>query len=148
VTIRGDISSQFTTGLLVALGARGKPAAVSIEGELTSKPYVELTLAAMAQFGVAVAREGWQRFVLDAGEGYRSPGVVRVEGDASTASYFLAAGALGGGTGARRGRGTREHAGRRPLRARPRSHGRAHHLGRRLDRERRPPRRSKPSTST
>jgi len=97
VTIRGDISSQFTTGLLVALGARGAPAVVRIEGELTSKPYVELTLAAMAQFGVAVARDGWQRFTLEAGEGYRSPGVVRVEGDASSASYFLAAGALGGG---------------------------------------------------
>jgi len=97
VTIRGDISSQFTTGLLVALGARGLPAVVRIEGELISKPYVELTLAEMARFGAAVAREGWERFSLEAGEGYRSPGVVAVEGDASSASYFLAAGALGGG---------------------------------------------------
>ena len=97
VTVRGDISSQFTTGLLVALGARGTRAVVRIEGDLISKPYVELTLDAMAQFGVAVAREGWERFDLDDGGGYRSPGVVRVEGDASSASYFLAAGALGGG---------------------------------------------------
>ena len=97
VTIRGDISSQFTTGLLVALGARGMPAVVHVEGDLISKPYVELTLSEMARFGVAVAREGWERFSLEAGEGYRSPGVVAVEGDASSASYFLAAGALGGG---------------------------------------------------
>jgi 3-phosphoshikimate 1-carboxyvinyltransferase len=97
VSIRGNISSQFTTGLLVALGARGLPAVVRIEGDLISKPYVELTLAEMARFGVRVAREGWERFSLEAGEGYRSPGVVAVEGDASSASYFLAAGALGGG---------------------------------------------------
>jgi 3-phosphoshikimate 1-carboxyvinyltransferase len=97
VSIRGNISSQFTTGLLVALGARGLPAVVRIEGDLISKPYVELTLAEMARFGVRVAREGWERFSLEAGGGYRSPGVVAVEGDASSASYFLAAGALGGG---------------------------------------------------
>jgi 3-phosphoshikimate 1-carboxyvinyltransferase len=97
VTIRGDISSQFTSGLLMALGATGLAASVAIEGELISKPYVELTLASMAQFGVRVAREGWERFRIPAGSGYVSPGTVRVEGDASSASYFLAAGILGGG---------------------------------------------------
>jgi 3-phosphoshikimate 1-carboxyvinyltransferase len=95
--IRGDISSQFTSGLLMALGARGERAVVEIDGELISKPYVELTLASMEQFGVRVGRQGWERFQIPAGEGYASPGVVHVEGDASSASYFLAAGILGGG---------------------------------------------------
>jgi len=97
VTIRGNVSSQFTTGLLVALGARGLPASVRIDGELVSAPYVELTLAAMSAFGVRVEREAWRRFTVPGGEGYVSPGVLQVEGDASSASYFLAAGALGGG---------------------------------------------------
>jgi 3-phosphoshikimate 1-carboxyvinyltransferase len=97
ITIRGDISSQFTSGLLIALGAAGRAATIEIEGDLTSKPYVELTLASMAQFGVRVGREGWKRFRIPAGGGYVSPGTVRVEGDASSASYFLAAGVLGGG---------------------------------------------------
>ena len=95
--IRGDISSQFTSGLLIALGAAGEGATVEIEGDLTSKPYVELTLASMAQFGVRVGREGWERFRIPPGKGYSSPGTVTVEGDASSASYFLAAGLLGGG---------------------------------------------------
>ena len=97
IAIRGDISSQFTSGLLIALGATGRAATIEIEGDLTSKPYVELTLASMAQFGVRVGREGWERFRIPAGGGYVSPGTVRVEGDASSASYFLAAGVLGGG---------------------------------------------------
>jgi 3-phosphoshikimate 1-carboxyvinyltransferase len=95
--IRGDISSQFTSGLLMALGATGEPAIVEIDGDLVSKPYVELTLASMARFGVRVGREGWERFRIPAGGGYVSPGTVAVEGDASSASYFLAAGTLGGG---------------------------------------------------
>ena len=97
IAIRGDISSQFTSGLLIALGATGRAATVEIEGDLTSKPYVELTLASMAQFGVRVGRDGWERFRIPGGGGYVSPGTVRVEGDASSASYFLAAGVLGGG---------------------------------------------------
>ncbi len=95
--IRGDISSQFTSGLLIALGAGGEAASVEIEGELTSKPYVEITLASMEQFGVRIGREAWERFRIPAGKGYASPGTVAVEGDASSASYFLAAGLLGGG---------------------------------------------------
>jgi 3-phosphoshikimate 1-carboxyvinyltransferase len=97
IRIRGEISSQFTSGLLMALGATGRAASVEIEGDLVSKPYVELTLAAMEQFGVRVGREGWERFRIPAGQGYQSPGTLLVEGDASSASYFLAAGVLGGG---------------------------------------------------
>ncbi|HRD90704.1 MAG TPA: bifunctional 3-phosphoshikimate 1-carboxyvinyltransferase/cytidylate kinase [Accumulibacter sp.] len=97
VRLRGDVSSQFLSGLLMALPLRGVETTVEIVGELISRPYVEMTLATMAHFGVAVQRDGWQRFTVAAGSVYRSPGVVHVEGDASSASYFLALGAIGGG---------------------------------------------------
>jgi len=67
-----------------------------VQGELISKPYVEITLNVMKRFGVEVKRTGWRYFDVPAGS-YRSPGKIHVEGDASSASYFLAAGALGGG---------------------------------------------------
>ena len=97
LAIRGNISSQFTSGVLMALGWSGEGATVAIEGDLISKPYVDLTLNLMERFGVKVAREGWSSFSIPAGGGYESPGEVLVEGDASSASYFLALGALGGG---------------------------------------------------
>ncbi|NML26072.1 bifunctional 3-phosphoshikimate 1-carboxyvinyltransferase/cytidylate kinase [Zoogloea dura] len=99
VSVRGNVSSQFLTGLLQAapLVARDKPLVIEVEGELISRPYVEITLNLMERFGVSVQREGWNRFIVAAGQAYRSPGRIAVEGDASTASYFLAAGALGGG---------------------------------------------------
>lgn len=97
VRVRGTVSSQYLTGLLLALGATGGGVRLEVEGDLISKPYVEMTLALMRRFGVEVAREGWGAFVVPAGARYRSPGEVAVEGDASSASYFLAAGLLGGG---------------------------------------------------
>ncbi|MCK6376335.1 MAG: bifunctional 3-phosphoshikimate 1-carboxyvinyltransferase/cytidylate kinase [Zoogloea sp.] len=99
VSVRGNVSSQFLTGLLQAapLVARDKPLVIDVEGELISRPYVEITLNLMERFGVIVQREGWSRFIVPAGQRYVSPGRIAVEGDASTASYFLAAGALGGG---------------------------------------------------
>lgn len=96
VRIRGDVSSQFLTALLMALPISGETTTIEVVGELISKPYIEITLNLMARFGVEVEREGWQRFVVP-GHTYRSPGVIHVEGDASSASYFLAAGAVGGG---------------------------------------------------
>ena len=95
--IRGDVSSQFVSGLLMALPLARQDAVVEVDGELVSKPYVDLTIAQMAQFGVAVERDAWKRFRIDGGARYASPGNLQVEGDASSASYFLAAGALGGG---------------------------------------------------
>jgi 3-phosphoshikimate 1-carboxyvinyltransferase len=96
IRVRGDVSSQFLTALLLALplvpSAQG--ATIEVEGELISRPYVEITLNLMARFGVAVQREGWSRFAIAAGSAYRSPEEIRVEGDASSASYFIAAGAL------------------------------------------------------
>lgn len=96
VSIRGNVSSQFLTALLMALPMTGRTTEVEVIGELISKPYIEITLNLMARFGVTVAREGWQKFTLAANQNYHSPGVIQVEGDASSASYFLAAGALGG----------------------------------------------------
>jgi 3-phosphoshikimate 1-carboxyvinyltransferase len=97
IRLRGDVSSQFLTALLMALPLTGQAAVIEMTTELISRPYIEITLNLMARFGVQVQREGWQRFALAAGQRYRSPGVLHVEGDASAASYFLAAGAIGGG---------------------------------------------------
>ncbi len=97
VQVRGDVSSQFLTGLLMALPLLGHTVSVEVVGELISRPYIEITLAMMARFGVAVERDGWRRFAVFGGRHYRSPGIIHVEGDASSASYFLAAGAIGGG---------------------------------------------------
>src|SRR5688572_288252 len=94
--VRGDVSSQFLTALLMALPLSGRAARIEVQGELISKPYVELTLNVMQRFGVNVKRTGWRYFDVPAGT-YVSPGKAYVEGDASSASYFLAAGALGGG---------------------------------------------------
>ena len=96
IRVRGDVSSQFLTAMLLALPlvAHSAPAVIEVEGELISKPYVEITLNLLARFGVAVRREGWRRFTIPAGASYRSPGRIRVEGDASSASYFIAAGAI------------------------------------------------------
>ena len=94
--VRGDVSSQFLTALLMALPLGGKPARIEVQGELISKPYVDITLNVMKRFGIEVKRTGWRYFDVPAGI-YRSPGKIFVEGDASSASYFLAAGAIGGG---------------------------------------------------
>jgi 3-phosphoshikimate 1-carboxyvinyltransferase len=96
VKVRGDVSSQFLTALLMALPLAGRDGRISVQGELISKPYVEITLNVMQRFGIAVKRTGWKSFDVPAGT-YASPGQIFVEGDASSASYFLAAGALGGG---------------------------------------------------
>jgi len=95
--VRGDVSSQFLTGLLMALPLLKRTVTVEVVGELISKPYIEITLAMMARFGVVVQRKGWQSFTVAAGSCYVSPTEIFVEGDASSASYFLAAGAIGGG---------------------------------------------------
>ncbi len=97
VSVRGDVSSQYLTALLMALPLLDREITVDVIGELISKPYIEITLAMMARFGVSVQRDGWRSFTVAAGSRYKSPGVIYVEGDASSASYFLAAGAIGGG---------------------------------------------------
>ena len=98
IRVRGDVSSQFLTALLLALPlvALERAIVVEVDGELISRPYVEITLNLQRRFGVAIEREGWQRFTIAPQPGgYRSPGDIHVEGDASSASYFIAAGAIG-----------------------------------------------------
>ena len=101
VRVPGSVSSQFLTAVLMAaplaVKQTGRALTIEVVGELISRPYIELTLNLMARFGVAVEREGLERFVVSPVAQYRSPGIVHVEGDASSASYFLAMGAIGGG---------------------------------------------------
>ena len=96
IRVRGDVSSQFLTALLMALPlvARTQDVVIEVAGELISKPYIHITLELLARFGIRVAHEQWQRFVIPAGCQYRSPGQIHVEADASSASYFIALGAL------------------------------------------------------
>ena len=102
IRVRGDVSSQFLTALLLALPLAAGHADVSIEvdGELISKPYVEITLKLLGRFGIAVRRDGFRRFVIPQGSRYATPGDVHVEGDASSASYFVALGAIAAHGGA------------------------------------------------
>ena len=95
VRVRGDVSSQFLTSLLMALPLTWKDSRIEVQGELISKPYVEITLNVMHRFGVDVKRTGWRFFSIPALP-YVSPGKIFVEGDASSASYFLAAGSAAG----------------------------------------------------
>jgi 3-phosphoshikimate 1-carboxyvinyltransferase len=103
IPVRGDVSSQFLTALLMALPLAAQARAITIEvvGELISKPYIEITLNLLARYGIAVERQGWQRFVIPAGSRYQSPGSIHVEADASSASYFIALGAMANGSGIR-----------------------------------------------
>ena len=95
IKVRGDVSSQFLTALLMALPLVAKAdIEIHVQGELISRPYIEITLNLLARFGVAVQRDGWQRFTIPAGCSLRSPGDVQVEADASSASYFIALGAI------------------------------------------------------
>jgi len=98
IKVRGDVSSQFLTALLLALPLVSQDQALTIEvvGELISKPYIEITLNLLARFGIKVERQGWERFVIPLGSRYQSPGEIHVEADASSASYFIAAGAIAG----------------------------------------------------
>ena len=96
IQIRADVSSQFLTALLMALPLTKRETTIEVIGELISKPYIEITLNLMAKFGANVKRNGWQSFTIAANAKYVSPKQIFVEGDASSASYFLAAGAIGG----------------------------------------------------
>lgn len=95
IQVRGDVSSQFLTALLLALPlVATQDIVIAVQGELISKPYIEITLNLLARFGIAVQRQGWQKFTIPAGSRYQSPGHIHVEADASSASYFIALGAI------------------------------------------------------
>jgi 3-phosphoshikimate 1-carboxyvinyltransferase len=100
IPVRGDVSSQFLTALLMALPLVARcDIAIDVVGELISKPYIAITLNLLARFGVQVRREGWSRFTIPAGSRLVSPGDLHVEADASSASYFIALGAIAPGSG-------------------------------------------------
>lgn len=98
VEVDGSVSSQFLTALLMTAPLAPQDTTIAIKGELVSKPYIDITLHLMKTFGVNVENHNYQRFVVRGGQQYQSPGDYLVEGDASSASYFLAAGAIKGGT--------------------------------------------------
>jgi 3-phosphoshikimate 1-carboxyvinyltransferase len=99
LSVRGNVSSQFLTALLMVapLMATEHAVTIEVEGELISKPYIEITLNLMRRFGVVVEQDEWKSFTIPSGVRYQSPGNIHVEGDASSASYFMAAGAIAGG---------------------------------------------------
>ena len=97
VRVRGTVSSQFVSALLIALPLLRRPVTLELEGETISRPYIALTVALQRRFGLTIEQPDERTFFLSGAHGYRSPGVLHVEGDASSASYFLAAGAIGGG---------------------------------------------------
>lgn len=98
VSIKGNISSQFLTAMLMAAPLCRDDLEILVTGELVSKPYILITLDVMQKFGIQVENYDYQRFVIKAGQQYISPEEYMVEGDASSASYFLAAAAIAGGT--------------------------------------------------
>jgi len=104
IRVRGDVSSQFLTALLLALPlAAANDIVIEVVGELISKPYIEITLNLLARFGIQVHRDGWERFTIPAGSRYSSPGDIPVEADASSASYFIALGAIATGVSGKDG---------------------------------------------
>jgi 3-phosphoshikimate 1-carboxyvinyltransferase len=107
IQVRGDVSSQFLTALLMALPLAAKTQDIVIEvvGELISKPYIDITLNLLARYGITVKRDGWQRFTIPQGCSYQSPGTIHVEADASSASYFIALGAIAEGDSSKGSKG-------------------------------------------
>lgn len=98
VDVDGSVSSQFLTALLMTAPLAPEDTVIRIKGDLVSKPYIDITLNLMKTFGVEIENQHYQQFVVKGGQSYQSPGTYLVEGDASSASYFLAAAAIRGGT--------------------------------------------------
>jgi 3-phosphoshikimate 1-carboxyvinyltransferase len=98
ITVDGSVSSQFLTALLMSAPLFEQDTSIIISGDLVSKPYIDITLHIMERFGIAVENKNYQQFVIKGQQQYQTPGHFMVEGDASSASYFLAAGAIKGGT--------------------------------------------------
>ena len=104
IKVRGDVSSQFLTALLMALPlVATRDIVIEVVGQLISRPYIEITLNLLSRFGINVQRDDWQRFTIPKGSSYRSPGDIYVEADASSASYFVALGAIAAASPGSRG---------------------------------------------
>ena len=98
VSVRGNVSSQYLTAILLSAPLARRDMVINVEGDLVSKPYIDMTVAVMRRFGATVEADGYRQFRVPGGQGYQSPGSALVEGDASSATYFLAAAAIKGGT--------------------------------------------------
>ena len=98
VSVRGNVSSQYLTAILLSAPLAREDMVIDVVGDLVSKPYIDMTVAVMRRFGANVEADGYQQFRVAGGQGYQSPGSALVEGDASSATYFLAAAAIRGGT--------------------------------------------------
>ena len=94
--VRGDISSQYLSAILMVAPYANTDVCIDVEGQLVSKPYIEMTLAVMRQFGVECESQELRQFTISAGQTYRGRAYA-IEPDASAASYFLAAAAITGG---------------------------------------------------
>ena len=143
--VKGDVSSQFLSGLLMALPGSNHLTTVEVEGTLVSLPYVTMTLAVMEAFGVRVGNRKNRRF--DVHPGHYTGRPYAIEPDASAASYFFALAAITGGTVTVEGLGTDERPGRHGVRRRPGAHG-LHASSGRPTRRPSPAARSGGSTST
>ena len=108
--VAGDTSSQFVSSLLLSAPGASGPVEIEVEGEVASKPYIEITLDVMRDLGVPVEREGYRRFRIPAGSKYQSK-VYKIEADGASANYFLAMAAATGGKARVRGVGSRSHQG-------------------------------------
>jgi 3-phosphoshikimate 1-carboxyvinyltransferase len=95
--VRGNISSQYLSAILMVAPYARHDVRIEVEGELVSRPYVEMTLQVMRQFGVEVVAPSLAEFCVSAGQTYAAQEYA-IEPDASAASYFLAAAAIAGGT--------------------------------------------------
>ena len=98
VSVRGNVSSQYLTAILLSAPLARQDMVIDVVGDLVSKPYIDMTVAVMRRFGATVESDGYEQFRVAGGRGYQSPGGALVEGDASSATYFLAAAAIKGGT--------------------------------------------------
>ena len=98
IAIEGTISSQYLTALLMMAPLAEQDSIIHIIGELVSKPYIDITLKMMSDFGITIENDNYQSFIIKGKQHYISPGEYLVESDASSASYFLAAAAIAGGT--------------------------------------------------
>jgi 3-phosphoshikimate 1-carboxyvinyltransferase len=97
VSVAGNISSQYISSLLLAGPYSSEGIEIIVEGDLVSKPYVDLTLDVMKAFGIESPYDGYERFMVPSGKKYK-PRIFTIEGDVSSASYFWAAAAVTGGT--------------------------------------------------
>ena len=96
IQIKGDISSQYLTALLIAGPISNNEFNIEVIGDLISKPYIDITLKLLTKFNIFYNNDNWRLFSLKKDSVYRNPTKIFVEGDASSASYFFAAASLAG----------------------------------------------------